>query len=651
MNHDFCGVKRPEFDTMTAKHTAAASQLDQLAQRLYGELSQAGLDVTPATRMRELAHRVRLQAEDLRRRQRLITELERQKIVFGACTPAGTFLPVPDGLDSAEAMLNGTLAALAASGGNVWPLTSAAHGAGDPAFAKALVTRLGAAGVVKLGAAPPQALQALSTALAVVTDPASPGYLGDGFLRQLVAAGRTPPHEPDPERPSGYHHLAGILAAHGGAPPYSAAFAKIVGRDMLAMDRQIWDARQAGEATPLMTNMRSFLPGLVHAAASAPLAAQTLLAHTPPGQKTPNLHYLLHERAGLWGAGTGPFGALLEAAMKGHDPVSGRLTAETIKILGTDVAACYERDDNERLKLKDQDAFDRIAALRTPLGNIFAAHIHEIGDSYNGLLVWKTTDGPASQATAVNSQDLDYALLFTVTDDTAFKKVVEAQAEHMRVELDAIFPLRPKGQDLDDPIAREGLTFGHLLAVREEGLLAEGRANAADAAALREMVRTGIGLIPVPGAHLAGEWAQQAFKNAHFGEYASSLADGMLESGKANGYDRAADWVAEQFKDGRTLDETFSTARSAGKLVTRLMEQMVASAIIAHGQFDPSTCEGQSFLESGRFRPLETLSAEQYQDLLDWASKSSHFSGYLGDAVQALHNASVEVRRDIGVNE
>ncbi|MFI6796732.1 hypothetical protein [Streptosporangium canum] len=88
----FTGVKQPEFDTMAGKHTQAAGRLEQLAQALYGELQSAGVDTSPALRLRELAGRVGKQADDLRRRQALIREMEQQKVGFGTSTTAGSFM-------------------------------------------------------------------------------------------------------------------------------------------------------------------------------------------------------------------------------------------------------------------------------------------------------------------------------------------------------------------------------------------------------------------------------------------------------------------------------------------------------------------------------------------------------------------------------
>ncbi len=77
---DFSGVKQPDFDTMAGKHTQAAGRLAELAQSLHRELQGAGLDTSLAARLRELAGRITTQAEDLRRRQQLVHELQRQRV-------------------------------------------------------------------------------------------------------------------------------------------------------------------------------------------------------------------------------------------------------------------------------------------------------------------------------------------------------------------------------------------------------------------------------------------------------------------------------------------------------------------------------------------------------------------------------------------
>ena len=97
----YIGVKLPEFDLLVAKHGATADRLQQLAASLYGELSAAGLDTTPALRIREMAAKQQEETEDLRRRQRVVREMERLKINIGMSTPTGSVYFVSDLLTEA----------------------------------------------------------------------------------------------------------------------------------------------------------------------------------------------------------------------------------------------------------------------------------------------------------------------------------------------------------------------------------------------------------------------------------------------------------------------------------------------------------------------------------------------------------------------
>jgi hypothetical protein len=87
---NFSGVKQPAFDALVNGHTRAAAQLDRLAGDLRAQLTRLGVDTAPALRIRSLAGRVRQEATELQRRQRLVRELERDGGV-GFCVPSGTF--------------------------------------------------------------------------------------------------------------------------------------------------------------------------------------------------------------------------------------------------------------------------------------------------------------------------------------------------------------------------------------------------------------------------------------------------------------------------------------------------------------------------------------------------------------------------------
>ncbi|MEO3794613.1 hypothetical protein ABGB14_30750 [Nonomuraea sp. B10E15] len=693
---DFTGVKRPQFDTMATQHTAAAERLADLATRLHGELTAAGLDTMPATRIRELARQAQTQAEDLRRRRQLVDELERKKVVFGASTAAGTFLPLPDRLETGQAMLDGTAAADAAIAaytrpprGKVLPEQLAvvqryAAKAHDPAFAKAFMSRLGARGVTDLAhairleqasweragdhdgarraaAQGDHVLRILSTTLAAATDPAGPAYLGAGFLQRLKAAGRTSRgiHSVTGGRPTAYHDLADVLGAHPGEPPYSAEFMRTVGRDMIALDREVHDALKNGDGTKVMDDMRTFVPDLLRAAASSPAAAQALLDHTPAGRTSTNLNYLLHDRVAWWTDNPNSttddrdaraLGAAMEAAMKGSDPVSLRLTAETLKILGADLPGLYARNSAEKLQLADQAGFDQRASLRPALGTILSAHIDALGRIIDGRNVLKSGVGATLKDQSVNRRDIDYALLLATSDDAVFGQIARAQAEHTRVEIDRIFPLTDKGPRLADPIARESKTFGHLLGAREQALYSVGRANEAAAKELESMVRSAIGIVPVPGKEFAGKLAEQAFKGMRLEGFAKEVAG---EAGGRPGtyaFDKGASWIAGFFKNGKMLDESYATATENRELVNRLMEQMVATATVAHGQHDGQGLEGRSFTDkNAAMKPIVEMTPAEYDDFLNWASYHSQFSSLKAKGQGVMNDGAEEARRSFGI--
>ena len=177
-----------------------------------------GLDTSLAARLRELAGRVTTQAEDLRRRQQLVHELQRQKVSIGTSTPAGSFLEIPDGLNAAKGLLDGTLAgraALNASRGDAKALAELekyAPRTEDTEFVKVFLGILGAGGATRLpgsiaeqlrtasdhgdparvsslAAQGQRALGMLSRTLAKATDPKNPAYLGADFTKDSGEAG------------------------------------------------------------------------------------------------------------------------------------------------------------------------------------------------------------------------------------------------------------------------------------------------------------------------------------------------------------------------------------------------------------------------------------------------------------------------------
>ncbi|MBG0828956.1 hypothetical protein HS041_14370 [Planomonospora sp. ID67723] len=492
---EFTGVKRAEFDAMAGEHTQAAGRLEHLAQALYGELQSAGLDTSPAVRLRELAGRVTAQAEDLRRRQKLVHELERQKVTFGTSRPEGSFLEMPDGLASAQGLLDGTLAgraALKAVDGDAEALAELekyASRTGDAEFVKVFLGVLGAGGVTRLpgslaarlrdaanhgdsdrvarlSTSGKKALGMLSTALARGTDPKNPAYMGGGFLKDLAKEGRKE-HRAGDTKYSGYQAQALIWRAHDGKTPFSKKFMEVVGRDAIVHEREQYTSRWAASKDPLgrtfagdqipMFDLASALglggllrpgsvaagPGkqtrssvvddLFHAAGSGKEASQALLDHTPAGWKESVLDYMLTTR---WNAfryldDYKPFNDALIAATTGQDRTSQKLASEMTKVLADEVRPAFTKAESGNLSFKDRAAFDRFAPLGYPLARALAANI----DQFSRLLLNHATFGKAS------AEDLSYALTLATANDAGFEALVRAQTEHMRAALDTVPPV------------------------------------------------------------------------------------------------------------------------------------------------------------------------------------------------------------------
>ncbi|MGW0480890.1 hypothetical protein [Nonomuraea sp. NPDC003214] len=488
----FTGVKPAQFDAMTSAHAQAARRLEQLAQALHRELHAAGLDTTPATRLRDLATRVTTQAVDLRRRQRLVHELQRQKVTFGTSTPAGSFVELPDTLDAAQALLDGTLAARAArraADGDTRALAELrayASRTSDAAFVKTFLGVLGAEGVTRLPgslaaqlrdardrqtATPltttaPHVLSLLATALAKATDPRDPAYLGATFLKDLTQQGRAT-HRTGDTAYTGYQAQALIWRAHDGRTPFSREFMTVVGRDAIAYEHDQRKAQWAatgdalgrlfgstqipvpdlagalGLGTLLRPGTHAGVPGargssavvddLFHAAKSSREAAHALLAHTPPGWKESMLDYLLTTRwrASLYLKDHAPFNDLLITATTGQDPTSRHLAAELTKILSDEVRSAFGKADDGNLKLVNRELFDRYAPLSYPLARAIAANVDELSQLYLNQASFEKV-APA---------DMSYALLLATSNDAGFAALVGAQVEHMRAALDSVPPV------------------------------------------------------------------------------------------------------------------------------------------------------------------------------------------------------------------
>ncbi|WP_433511023.1 hypothetical protein ACQP2T_45270 [Nonomuraea sp. CA-143628] len=523
---EFTGVKPSEFDAMAGKHTEAARRLEELAQALHSELQSAGLHTSPAARLRQLAGRVTTQAEDLRRRQKLVHELQRQKVTFGMSTAAGSFLEMPDGLEAAKGLLDGTLAgraALNAAEGDAKALAELkkyATRTGDAEFVKAFLGTLGAQGVTRLPGSlaarlrdagthgdsdrlaqlsgqGKDALRMLSAALARGTDPKNPAYVGAEFLKDLVREGRAQQKAGDTKY-TGYQAQALIWRAHDGKPPYSKEFMEAVGRDVIVYEyeqrKDEWAASKdllgrmfAGAQVPVVdlagalglgTMLRpgthagnpgarasSLVDDLFQAAKSSREASHALLDQTPAGWKESVLHYLLTTR---WGASRylgdyAPFNDLLVTATTGRDETSQKLAAEMMKTVADEVRPAFGKGESGNLEIKNRETFDRFAPLSYPLARAIAANIDQVSKLLLNHAVFHQ----------VAATDMAYALALATSHDAGFEALVRAQTEHMRAALDTVPPVGLNASNAE----RFGFTKADVKAFDFDG---DGRVDKAD---------------------------------------------------------------------------------------------------------------------------------------------------------------------------
>ncbi|MFC4005723.1 hypothetical protein ACFOY2_00715 [Nonomuraea purpurea] len=723
---DFTGVKQSEFDAMASKHTEAARRLEELAQALHSELQSAGLDTSPAARLRQLAGRVTTQAEDLRRRQKLVHELQRQKVTFGRSMPAGSFLEMPDSLVAAEGLLDGTLAgraALKAADGDAQALAELeryASRTGDAEFVKAFLGTLGTQGVTRLpgslaarlcdarihgdsvlmarlSSQGKKALRMLSAALARGTDPKNPAYVGDDFLKDLVAEGRAE-HKAGDTRYSGYQAQALIWRAHDGKPPFSKEFMEVVGRDVIVYEHEQrkneWAASkdvlgrpfggiqlpildlagalglgtmlspdsQAG--SPGMKNESSMVENLFHAAKSSREASHALLNHTPAGWKESGLDYLLTTR---WGASRylgdyKPISDMLVTATTGQDATSKALAAETTKIIADEMRGAFGKADNGNLEIKNREAFDRYAPLSYPLSRAIAANI----DQLSRLLLNHATFGQ------VAAKDMSYALALATSNDTGFEALIRAQTEHMRAALETVPPVGLNAsnaeqlgftkahvkefdfdedgrvdkadimQFLTDRTVAEARPFSHIVEIRRQVLIAqELDAKKADEA-LKSMVGNALGLLPVPGAKQVGQLATGAF-----GEMIGKGYDKL--AGAA--YDETAKQVAQRmFDHKRGLDETHQTLADNRLAVERLAEQMLATSMLNKGLLDNLDMKSWAFATGTPLtvKPFAEMSPQEYSEFLVWA-RDKGGSGDLLDRFRGTFRTTSEVDDYLGL--
>ncbi|MGI5165103.1 hypothetical protein ACQEU3_12170 [Spirillospora sp. CA-253888] len=665
---DTCGVKLAQFERMTQDMDRAAPQLAALADQLWQALNGAGVSTAPAMEIKRIAAWAREAATELRRRNALAQNLDRERIAMKVSRVDGTYLTLPDRYTDQIGYAEGRrIAALArrAAAGDRTALTELQRRRPEdvtPAMAKALMTELGASGLLDvtgrladqvrahredtaLARANWNTLSLLGRGLAFATDPGQKsGYVGGRFFGDLIGAGRStfPPNASLPAGITGYQALSTLLA-NAGNTRFSPDFFKAVGTDMIAHDRHIRETFGNAPLPDLTARFKSgadpssapggstdfLVPLLNAAAASGRQGAQALFRGAPMGPhakdapantKMGNLEYLLSDRRELWGKAAqadhgAALGEALRVAASGQDELSRALAFDAGKLLADDARKHFTVKE-DKIGIQGEERLDALAGLREPAAQIFASHITKMNDIYQAFRF-----GATSGSTPMDDADLDYLLLELTRSADAYDTLLKAQIAHAKVAIDRA---APGGKDkLENAIIGEGWMFGHLLEARHQTTQGEESRLAEDKKRIEGYVSMGVGF--------AGGKAVESVATK-----APLLGEGFnLVVGKAQ--DELTKWIVERAAD--KPDDTILAPKTSSEAVEKLFSQMIVSSLYSHDRLPREDLRGQSFASSGpqaKVLPPESLNGGQLEELVRWAT--NRFG--LNDLAEAVHSST-----------
>ncbi|WP_106396258.1 hypothetical protein [Actinocorallia populi] len=630
-------------------------ELEELARRLHAALASAGVDTGPAMEISRIARWAHEAGTDLRRRHRLVRDLDAQRPGFSVSVPDGVFVLLPDRYSDQQARVSGYQAAdlfeRAAAGdkGALRSLRNYEQYSGNPYFAAGLLARLGAVGVLnvpfglarllhvdgergdtmaKADAADARtAVELLGRALADGTRPLSAGYAGDDFLTALTAAGRSgfPPGNNNPHY-FGYQGLGTILGSAGEGVKYSDAFIQVVGRDMLSYARRhddsTWRAVPDAAGIPSPESSEHYLRGLLLAAGASRQGAQLLLDHTPPGEKSSNLHYLLHDRRRVW-AGTDhgtALGAALRAAASGGDDRSGKVFDEIVRVLGADQLKLLKYEAGG-LKITDRAAFDELSGLRAAMGDILVGRLDHVATR----LYAAEDSGHIARGSREETRLLLAVIADTVTDDAAYTALFKAHVGHLRLWID---DRRRRGHAGEIGLAMGAGSVGRLLALRTETMKAlriqEDKVNAS----FRTKIDFGLGLVD-PTAYLA-----------RFGVPAE-----ITGPAGAKVFDEIGRYLVERFGERAEKANTEGHRISDEDRMRDLVNQMLLSSTVAHLRYEQDDVEGWPFAKDGKILPPLSWDRAQAESFYWWCKERDvpfpEAGGTVNEAIERSHDRAV----------
>ncbi|NKZ05739.1 hypothetical protein [Actinomadura latina] len=688
-----CGVKLAEFEHMTRQMTQAAPKLAELADKLWQALNTAQVSTAPAMEIKRIAAWANEAASDLRRRNQLAHDLDRQKLAFVVCRQDGDYLKLPDRYTDQVGYAAGRRSAglfrRAASGDLEAKAALRRLRPEDitPMFAKGLLEALGPEALLKLpmdltlplaadvrqhregvdahAAETRATLALLGRSLALATRPDTRAYLGDDYLRALTAAGRKnfPPLSAPPNGTSGYQSLTALLSAAGDTR-FSAHFIEVVGSDMIAYDSRLrktlgqeprptltGKAGLGNALNPTTTKVvpddrkTDFLAPLLTAAALAGKeASQALLTHvymgpfqegTDPNFKGTTLQYLLHDRRPTWGLTDhgAALGQTIQTAATGQDKESTDLAFEAAKILTADARKNFVVK-NGVLQIPEQGPFDALG--HGELGDAIARPKHF--DELSGLR-------PAMATVLVAHLERlhDIVRLSDYTKRSGSTGLTGQDLDYLLLDLTR------------DASAYEHLLMGQIAHAK----LAVDRAVAKNgdlSGAITDESRMFGHLLEARHQTVGAEEGRLAEDLNRMRKYVGfsvglvPLAPAMIAE-RIPGGGKAAEAAMLQLTGKLTdvaakrladkADQTILASTTETEAVEQLFDQMILSSMVANGRLDGPDLAGQPFATKGphpRVRPIESMSESELERFLFWAESRLHLGDIAGDVQDRIRN-------------
>ncbi|MFG1850538.1 hypothetical protein ACGFJT_01750 [Actinomadura geliboluensis] len=682
---------------MTRQLTQAAPKLADLADELWQALHAAQVSTAPAMEIKRIAAWADRAASDLRRRNQLAHDLDRQRLAFTICRPDGDYLKLPDRYTDQVGYAAGRRSAdlfrRAASGDPAAKAALRALRPGDitPMFAKGLLESLGPEALLKLPmdltvpltadvrhdregvdarAAETRAILALlGRSLALSTRPGTAAYLGDDYLRNLTRAGRAnfPPLSTPPHGTAGYQSLSALLAAAGDTR-FSAHFIDTVGSDMIAYDGRLRKTlgeeplpTLAGKAglgnalDPTTTkvvpndNKTDFLAALLTAAAhSGKEASQALLTHTymgpfeqgtEPGFKATTLQYLLHDRRPVWSAtdhGTA-LGEAIQTAATGQDAESTRLAFDAAKILIADARKNFVVKEG-KIQVGDKAPLDALMA-RAPADAIARPKHY---DELSGL-----RPAMATVLVAHIERLHDIRRLSDDSHQAGSTRLTGADLDYLLLDITrsaGAYEILLLGQvahakvAIDRTVARHGNLENTIAGEGNMfGHIVEARHQSLGAENLR----------------LADDLTQMR-NYIGFGigtipvEYTpitrAPVVGNVFTAVVGKLASKITDVLAKKLAD--KADPAVSAPTTDVEGMERLFNQMIATSLVAHGRYPADSLHGRSFVDGrNKIIPVGEMNPRQLEDFLRWASNKMPLESHGDDVTGSMGAGALKAAR------